>query len=296
MDLGSTYTGTRLKDYTCSLTWRDTMNYAASIHDTNPVYFDDERPKGIIAHPMQAVAITWPVVEKIWEYVDAPDFPREALLTQVHYTEHLEFHRPLRPDDKLRIKGRIAAIGPHRAGTHTVIRFDAIDSLGKTVFTEHIGAMLRGVQCRGDARGIQDLPHVPGYNAGGNYIRETRIPIDLLTPFIYDGCTNIVFPIHTSVKFAREVGLPGRILQGTATLAMAITELIDQEAGRDPSLLRELSCRFSGMIIPGEDIVIRLLHKEAGNGTNLFFEVENARGQKAISHGYARLQDKTDTR
>ena len=51
----------------------------------------------------------------------------EVLMTQVHHTENLEFHRPLRPGDRLTVKGRVAAILPHRAGTRVVMRFDALD-------------------------------------------------------------------------------------------------------------------------------------------------------------------------
>ena len=73
--------------------------------------------------PMFAVAATWPVVENIPDHIEADAFPREILLTQVHYTEHIRFHRPLIPGQALSIEGRVAAIMPHRAGTQIVIRF-----------------------------------------------------------------------------------------------------------------------------------------------------------------------------
>ena len=34
--------------------WRESMNFAASIGDANPYYFDDTREDGIIAPPMLA--------------------------------------------------------------------------------------------------------------------------------------------------------------------------------------------------------------------------------------------------
>ncbi len=101
------------------------MNYAAAIGDDNSAYFDDENREGIIAPPMFSVAATWPVIENLAQYLATDDFPHEILLTQVHYTEHLMFHRPIRPDEELTIQGVIAAIVPHRAGTHVVIRFEA---------------------------------------------------------------------------------------------------------------------------------------------------------------------------
>lgn len=37
------------------------MNYAAAVGDDNPRCFDDERPAGVVAPPMLAVALTWPL-------------------------------------------------------------------------------------------------------------------------------------------------------------------------------------------------------------------------------------------
>jgi len=267
------------------------MNYAAAIGDNNPYYLDDERAEGVIAPPMFSVAVTWQISERIWDYIEVHDFPKEIMFTLVHYTEHLKFYRPMRPGDELSIKGKIAAILPHKAGTHIVIRFDAFDKEGKPVFTEHIGGMLRGVECTDEGRGEEVLPKVPWHTGDNVPIWESVIPIEPLASFIYDGCTRIIFPIHTSVKFAHQVGLPGRILQGTATLAYAVRELINKEADGHPSELKSAYCRFTGIVLPGTDIKVQLIKKDdTGGGTDLFFVVLNAEGKKAISDGYARLE------
>jgi acyl dehydratase len=113
----------------------------------------------------------------------------------------------------------------------------------------------------------------------------------VLRPHLYDGCTDIVFPIHTSRAFARQVGLPGNILQGTATLAFAVREIINREAGGDPLILKSVFCRFTGMVFPGTVIRVQLVGKSVkDNGTNLHFIVLNQEGQKAISGGYAFLK------
>jgi acyl dehydratase len=292
MKLDSAFAGTLLKDFSTTVTARATMNYAAATDDANPRYLDDSDGKAIIAPPMFAVAATWPVAGQIHAFLEGSDFPVGLLQTQVHYTEHLTFHRPLQPGENLTIKGRIAAILPHRAGTVSVVRFDAYDRDGKPVFTEHIGALLRGVACVGEARGTQDLPAqpvlaLPDVTAPACW--ETSIHVERLRPFIYDGCTNIHFPIHTSAGFARMVGLPDLILQGTATLAYAARTLTDREAGGDATRLQELACRFTGMMVPPGDIRVRLLARcERDDGIDLFFEVSGDAG-RLLSNGYARL-------
>ena len=287
MEISSQYVGVPLREYRTVISWRDTMNYAAALDDSNPLYFDDEHEEGIIAPPLFAVAVTWPVIEHIGEYIEASDFPREVLLTQVHFTEHLELHRPLKPGDALTVKGRIAAILPRRAGTYVVMRFDAVDAEGAPVFTEHIGAMMRGVSCAGEGRGNDALPQVPS-SPGGIPLWESPVFIDALRPFVYDGCSRIFFPSHTSRRFAHDVGLPDISLQGTATLGFALRELINKEAGGDPRRVKALACRFTGMVLPGTEITVTLEAREEG-GRGLFFAVSDSAGNKVIKDGYALL-------
>ena len=40
-------------------------NYAAALDDANPRYLDDSLPGGLVAPPMFAVAVTWPISERI---------------------------------------------------------------------------------------------------------------------------------------------------------------------------------------------------------------------------------------
>lgn len=293
MKLTSDFAGTTLRDHPCSVTARWTMNYAASIDDPSQFYFDDERPGGIIAPPLFPVAVTWPIIERIGDYIEEESFPKEVIFTQVHYTEHLRIHRPVRPGDSLTVKGTIAAILPHRAGTHVILRFDAFDSDTKTVFTEHIGAMMRGVQCADGGKGSDAVPTMPRQQETDKALWKSNIFIHPMSPFIYDGCSNIHFPIHTSVKFARQVGLPGIIHQGTRTLALAIRDIVDREADGNPHLIQELSCRFTGMVLPGSDITVHLTgKKKASDGADLFFSVINTEGQRAVSDGHIRLKNK----
>ena len=292
MKLTSNFVGATLKEYTCIVNARRIMNYAAAIGDANPVYFNDERPEGIIAPPLFPVALTWPIVENITDYLEVQDFPQEVLFTQVHYSEHLSIQRPVTPGCNLKIRGAIAAILPHRAGTNVIIRFDAQDAEGNYYFTEDIGAMMRGVECADAGKGGESVPFVPQQKRDSAVLWESVIPIDPLAPFIYDGCTNIHFPIHTSVKFAHQVGLPGIIHQGTATLAVAVHNILNRETGGDPHRVETVYCRFSGMVLPGSAIRVRLTGKNHESGkTNLFFIVLNAENKQAISNGYIRLKD-----
>jgi hypothetical protein len=289
MKLDAGLVGTPLKDYQTKINWRDTTNYAAAVEDNNPKYFDDREKQGIVSHPMFPVSVTWPVLSRLETFIDSNKFPKDVLMTQVHYTEHLILHRLIRPGDELSLTGILKAILPHRAGTHAIICLKSKDRNGEPVFTEYIGAMLRGVNC-GKGKKTGQIPLIPENNNKTNILWVSDIHIDPLRPYIYDGCSNIVFPIHTSPNFAKMVGLPGIILQGTATLAYAIRELVNNEAGKDPSRISEIACRFTGMVRPGTDIKVCCTGKKSHKDfTDVFFEVQNCEQEKAIRTGYAKI-------
>lgn len=288
MNLNSRFAGTPLKEYRIKIPWRATTNYAAAIADNNPRYFNDTKGRKPVAPPTFPVAVTWPMVSRLKEFILADDFPGRVLLTQVHYTEHLVVHRLIRPGDELVIKGRVAAIIPHRGGTHAVVALFATDNAGRPVFTEYVGAMFRGVSCDRE-KGKGDLPMIP-MSKSSSPLWSKIIPIDPLLPYLYDGCANMEFPIHTSQKFAKAVGLPGIILQGTATLALAVREIVNREASGNPEQIAQVSCKFTGMVKPGTHIEIRGLEcREHPGHRDLFFDIVNADNIKVVRSGYVKL-------
>jgi len=292
MKLNAGLVGTPLKNYTATINWRETTNYAAAVQDNNPRYFDDREAEGIVSHPLFAVSVTWPVLSRLETYIDSKEFSKEVLMTQVHYSEHLVLHRLIRPGDELSLTGILQALLPHRAGTHAIIRLNATDKNGDPVFTEYVGAMLRGVDCGKGGR-AGEIPLLPENDNEAEVLWESDIHIDPLRPYIYDGCSNIEFPIHTSPKFAEMVGLPGIILQGTATLAYAVRELVNNETGKDPARIAEIACRFSGMIRPGTDMKVCCTGKKSYEDfTDVFFEVYNCDQQKAVRAGYVKIMKK----
>ncbi len=281
--------GAKLAGLTCRIDWRRTTNYAAAIGDANPAYLDDSRPGGLLAPPMFAAALTWPVASNLGEQLGGA-LPPEALVRMVHAAEHLVCHRSIIPGERLSISGEIAALIAKKNSTLMVLRLDALDAQNRPVFTEYISPLFRGVACRGGTKGASDVPVAAPPAPAAEPLWEASQFIDRAMPFVYDGCSDIVFPIHTSVSFAKAVGLPDILLQGTATLAMAARELVNREADGDPSRLRELACRFTGMVIPGQSIRIRLTARRCeGNAILLRFSVLNDRDETALDDGFARL-------
>jgi len=284
MRIDSAIVGTELPERTRTVDWRQTTNYAAAIGDDNPHYLDDARPEGIVAPPVFPVVITWPIVTGVGEQLPEALSP-ELMMTMVHGREHLIVHRPVRPGDQLILRSQVAAVVPVRAGTLVVLRIAGL-AAGAPVFTEFTAGLLRGVECPDGGRGGEELPAVPEPRAEAGSLWRAEVAIERRTPYLYDGCTDIVFAIHTSRSFAQMVGLPDILLQGTVTLALAVREIVNREAGGDPLLISEIACEFRAPVIPGTAIAVEL---QARQGEHCHFRVVNAEGKDAIRGGYLRL-------
>jgi acyl dehydratase len=59
-------------------------------------------------------------------------------------------------------------------------------------------------------------------------------------------------PIHLDDDFARSVGLPGIIAHGMLQMGLAARVAVEAAGGADR--LRSLTCRFAGMVRPGDTV------------------------------------------
>jgi acyl dehydratase len=81
----------------------------------------------------------------------------------------------------------------------------------------------------------------------------------------YAGASGDFNPIHIDEEFAREVGLPGRILHGLWSMAQ-VARAVGAAAGDDPSALKSLSVQFRGMGVIGEEILVSGTVGEVSDG------------------------------
>jgi acyl dehydratase len=70
----------------------------------------------------------------------------------------------------------------------------------------------------------------------------------------YAGASGDFNPIHIDEEFARQVGLPGKILHGLYTMAQVARA--QTEAGGGPQSLKRLSVQFRGMGLPEHELVV----------------------------------------
>jgi acyl dehydratase len=259
----------------CAVDARWLMAYAAAVGETDARYYDTTAPGGPLAHPLFPVCYEWPVAVALRaKTIDAALAPRG-----VHVLHNLFVHRPPRAGDSLRTSARVTAVQRRKRGTLVVVRFTTVDRTGVPVSTTDYGSLYRGVDLRGDAAG-------PAWDAGdgdGAAVRWTdEVPVAAQAAHLYTEGARIYNPIHTDLAVARAAGLPGLILHGTATLALAVSRVVARDLAGDPTAVRGVAGRFTGMVTLPARLTVRG-HDAAG--AQLLFDALDATGRPVLSDG-----------
>jgi acyl dehydratase len=120
---------------------------------------------------------------------------------------------------------------------------------------------------------------------------EVSVPISALAAHVYTECARIWNPVHTDTAVAARAGLPGLILHGTATLALAVSQILRAEAENKPERVRRVAGRFSAMVLMPSQITVNILSRQtATEGDVVRFEVRNSEGALAVSNGLVELR------
>jgi len=264
-----------------SLDARWIMAYAAALGLADPRYYDTLVAGGPLAHPLFAVCYEWPAALAL-----RAKAVKEALAPLgVHATHHTIIHRLPSADDRLLTRAQVVAVRPSRAGTLVVARFSTVDRNGRPVTTTDYGSIYRGVATDGETRAaIEPLPPLEP-PAAGEARWTTPVPVASHAAHVYSECARIWNPIHTDVAVARAAGLPDPILHGSATLALAVSQVIQRDLGGDPTRVRAIAVRFTGMVPMPSSFLVRGCGRA---GDLLAFDAVDERGEPVLSDGVVR--------
>jgi acyl dehydratase len=122
----------------------------------------------------------------------------------------------------------------------------------------------------------------------GDELTELKVTPDKYVTVRYAGASGDFNPIHIDEEFARQVGLPGRILHGLWTMAQVARA--QTEAGGGPHALRRLSVQFRGMGLPEREIVVRSTVREVAGDIATVDTVAEQDGNQIIRNAEADLQ------
>ena len=291
MPLSSSTVGRETDPTTTQIDARWLMAYAAALGDMLPCYIDTASQDGIVGHPLFSVGPDWPVFLSSHGLEGNERLSAQERLRGVHYTHDVINHRLVRPGDELHTTAKVVSVERRRSGAYQVVRLHSSDAGGAPVYTTYYGSLYRGVEVDGADCCAERAAPLPQRRSTGQEARSvSSVSVAASAPHVYTECARIWNPIHTDAAVAQRAGLPGLILHGTATLALAVSRVVELEAEGAPERVSRVTGRFGAMVsVPSEISVVIVERSETSSGEAVFFEVRNAAGELAIRDGLAVL-------
>ena len=216
----------------------------------------------------------------------------------VHGEHEVTLHTPLSAD----LLTRGALVNTTRCtdvadrGSGALVRLETMttDAAGRPVATNTMGVFIRGLggftQSRGathsgsTAGQAMALPSMPPPDA----VLEYRTPPHAAALYRLTGDLN---PLHIDPTFAQRGGFGAPILHGLCTLGTAVRCILAHasDAGHGPVSATAVKCRFTGPVVPGQMLHIRLWYSpKVAPHPSAHFAV-TADGRPAIDGGVVQL-------
>jgi acyl dehydratase len=256
--------------------------YAAATNDDNEAY-----RSGACVPPVFAVVPTWTALGLALADV----VPAEAMVRIVHGEQDMRFHQPLVPGTTLATAAEAYSVRPAGSACRYTVKLTSADAAtGHPVLEQFVTMVVRDLP--GGERGGPDKPdHRFPPGARDHKVGEQSVHVDHDQTFRYRDASGDNMAIHVDDAVARSVGLPGIIVHGLCTMAMAGRAVLDTVAGGDPARLKRLAVRFSEFVLPGDDLVTTIYDAGRDGAAALHvyaFEV-NSNGRRCITHGRAEV-------
>jgi acyl dehydratase len=227
---------------------------------------------GRAAGPVFAIVPAWETIPAASRSA-ASDEARRRI---VHAAQDIHLHATIEPGMTLITTAAPIGLFARRSGAALVIRAETRsgDSL---VAEQYVTELFRGVEAPEECG--EAAPDVPDPQRDGEP-SESTFPVAADQAERYAQASGDHNPIHLDEDAAKAVGLPGRILHGLCTMAIA-GHAVAELAGREPT---RLAVRFSAPVALGDTVTTRVWR--AGDG--FAFEAAN-RSATVLKGGWADL-------
>lgn len=205
-----------------------------------------EATGGRTAGPVFAIVPAWQTIPAASRSVASVEARRRI----VHAAQDIHLHAPVEAGMSLVTTAAPIGIFARRSGAALVIRAESRAD-GRMVAEQYVTELFRGLAV--DEERGEPAPEVPEGGRAGDPHEET-FDVGPDQAERYAQASGDHNPIHLDDEAARAVGLPGRILHGLCTLALA-GRAVAAAAGREPS---RLAVRFSAPVPLGTTLTTRV--------------------------------------
>lgn len=262
-----------------SYTWRDTVVYALGVGasaDTELDYLYEGRGPKVLP-----TFCTIPTFAAFDALVDRIGCDRQGM---VHHSQQMDLFKPLRPNAKLRVMGKVAGLYDLKRLAMSVFSIDAFDEDGDLIIRGEVTLVLRNDGGFGGERPPKTARVHPPDREPDFEVRNQVGPTQALL-YRLSGDYN---PLHADPDFAARVGFDTPILHGLCTYGFAGRAVVAEACGGDPDKLATLRGQFSNPVFPGDTLIIRGWNE----GERLILSVTTAQKPEkpCLSNAYAVLR------
>ena len=260
------------------------MAYAAALGDHNHRYMDTAA-QSVIAHPIFPVCVEWPVILQMRAIAGMHHLTAEEAARGVHAAHDLHLLAPITAGDQLTTAAQMTAVEATRSGARYVMRLDTHNQHNTLVAQTWQTGIYRGVDVIGETDSVSEKAPSQPEHQNSHWQHENSIQVAAGLAHTYTECARIWNPIHTDRAVALKAGLPDIILHGTATLALAVSNLVTNVLGGETSRVARVGGRFAAVVLMPSTIQLNYTQVDRC----VHFEVLNEAGESAIRNGFLEI-------
>jgi acyl dehydratase len=229
-------------------TWRDTVMYALGVGasaDAELDYLYEGRGPRVL--PTFCAIPTFAAFDTL---VDRIGCDRRGM---VHHGQQIDVFKPLRPNARLRVTGKVAGLYDLKRVAISVFSIDAYDEDDDLVSRGEVTLLLRNDGGFGGERPPK-TERVITPERDPDFEIHDHVGSNQALLYRLSGDYN---PLHADPDFAAEAGFDRPILHGLCTYGYVGRAIVTGACGGDPDALAMLRGQFSNPVFPGETLIIR---------------------------------------
>ena len=278
MPLNAELVGKQYETSTFEVTADAIEKYARATNDLNERYLSGD---DVVAPPV------FPVVAAFSAFMTAAmdDELQADLLRLVHGAEEHVLYRPIKAGDVLTVTPVLESVDKKDTGETFTAKATLTDPSGEPV------AEVRGTMfIRGSGSGKKSSTESEEAPRAIVYEEATKVDDD--QTYRYAEASGDNNPIHVDENTARMAGLPGIIVHGMCTMAIATKAAVNGLAGGDPARIKQVGVRLSKPVLPGQELTTKLWKEADGDQVTTYgFETYNQDGVAVIKQGVVEIAD-----
>jgi acyl dehydratase len=278
--LNTDLVGKEYPESTYEVTAEAIEKYARATNDDNERYLSGEN---VVASPIFPIV---PAFRYLMEAGMDPELQAD-LLRLVHGEEEHVLHKPIKAGDVLTIHPVIESIERKDTGETFTIKVSETDRQGDLVAEVRATSFIRGT-----GSGKRAAASPTSEPEERQMVHEDTTKVDEDQTYRYAEASGDQNPIHLDENTARMAGLPGIILHGMCTMAIATKGAVNGLAGGDPTRVKRVAVRFSRPVLPGQELTTKFWKTGFGDGVTVYgFETYNPDGRAVIKNASVEIAD-----